>query len=143
MSVDGLLSGRRRSKLYALALLAGVFVAGVAVGAAVSAAASDTPRRDRGDGRREGSYADRLARDLELSPVQQESVKAILERYEGPTEAIWADMRPRMDSIRSAIRGEIVGVLDSAQRQEYRMITHRADSARAARDREREARRGH
>jgi type IV pilus biogenesis protein CpaD/CtpE len=126
-----------RSKLYAVALLAAVFAAGVAVGTGVSAAARDRRSAERPEReRREGGYAERLSRDLGLTTAQRDSVQIILDRYQEPMSAMWTAMRPRMDSIRSAIRADILGVLDSSQQEQYRLLMHRGDSARTARERE-------
>lgn len=123
-----------RSKLYAAGLLVAVFAAGVAVGTGVSAAASDgrTDQPDRESRPRE-SYADRLARELELTPPQRDSVALVVTGYQDSMAAMWDMMRPRMDSIRSSIRHSIMEMLDSTQQARYEAYIRRSDSARAAR----------
>ena len=129
-----------RSKLYAAGLLAVTFAAGVAVGTGVSAAASDRSRGDTGPERRaRESYADRLGREVQLTPVQRDSVARIVEGYQDSMTAMWQSLRPRTDSIRTAIRQNISSLLDSAQQERYRAYIHRTDSVRA----EREARTRH
>lgn len=124
-----------RSKLYAAGLLAAVFAAGIAVGTGVSAAASDNRGdRDGRERRSRESYADRLGRELILTPVQRDSVDRVLDTYQDSMSAMWARMRPRMDSIRVNIRRDIGVLLDSAQQERYRDYVHRTDSARAARE---------
>jgi hypothetical protein len=124
-----------RSKLYAAGLLAATFAAGVAVGTGVSAAATDgsrdEPNRER---RARESYADRMGRELQLSPVQRDSVARIVEGYQDSMTAVWQTLQPRTDSIRTAIRLNISNLLDSAQQERYRAYIHRTDSARAARE---------
>jgi hypothetical protein len=124
-----------RSKLYAAGLLAAVFAAGVAVGTGVSAAASD--RRDDTQDRRTPerlSYAERLERELALNPVQRDSVDRILTAYEDSMSAMWTELRPRMDALRTSIRQNVTDLLDSTQLESYRAYMHRTDSIRAARD---------
>ncbi|HEX9631548.1 MAG TPA: hypothetical protein VGA02_03705 [Gemmatimonadales bacterium] len=124
-----------RSKLYAAGLLVVTFAAGVAVGTGVSAAANDRPRHENGPERRaRQSYADRLGRELQLTPVQRDSVARIVAGYQDSMTAIWQALQPRTDSIRTAIRRNIANLLDSAQQERYRSYIHRTDSARAARE---------
>jgi len=124
-----------RSKLYAAGLLAVTFAAGVAVGTGVSAAASDRDQAGPGRERRpRESYADRLGRELTLTPVQRDSVASIVDAYQDSMAAMWQSLQPRTDSIRSAIRQTIHGLLDPAQQERYRAYIHRTDSVRAARE---------
>jgi len=124
-----------RSKLYAAGLLAAVFIAGIAVGAGVSAAASDrTPESRARRASERLSYADRLERELTLSPVQRESVDHILAAYEDSMSAMWTELRPRMDALRTSIRQNVASLLDSTQQESYRAYMHRTDSLRAARE---------
>jgi len=125
-----------RSKVYAVGLLAAVFVAGIAVGAGVSAAASDreerAPRARRTEERL--SYADQLERELSLTPIQRESVDHILAAFDDSMSAMWTELRPRMDLLRTSIRQNVQELLDSTQQDRYRAYIQRTDSARAARE---------
>src|SRR5207247_1067651 len=78
---------------------------------------------------------------LRLSDAQKDSVRAILARHRPEMEALWREVHPRFDSIRTVIRGEISGQLTPAQRDEYvRLLAEqehqrqRQDSANANRD---------
>jgi hypothetical protein len=125
-----------RPKFYAFVLLIAVFAAGIALGAGVSAAASDRGRHRSGpEQRRQEGYADRLQRELQLTPIQRDTVDYILDRYQDSMNVVWRSMRPRMDSIRVAVRLDIMNALDSLQQAEYRDLIHRTDSIRAARPR--------
>jgi hypothetical protein len=125
----------QRSKLYAAGLLAVTFAAGVAVGTGVSAAAGDRKRDEGGRERRaRESYADRLGRELQLTPVQRDSVARIVEGFQDSMAAVWEPLQPRMDSIRTSIRHNIRMLLDSTQQDRYRDYMHRMDSTRAARE---------
>ncbi len=130
-----------RSKLWAVGLLLAVFVSGVAVGGAVSAAwgNDDTPRaetRERSsDGRRErASYGDRLQEALALSAEQRESVDAILARRQAAMDELWGKVRPEFKKLWDDVRSEILDVLDEEQQVAYRELLARSDSARAARE---------
>lgn len=125
----------QRSKLFAAGLLAVTFAAGIAVGTGVSAAASDRSREGNGRERRaRESYADRLGRELQLTPVQRDSVARIVDGYQDSMTAMWESVRPRTDSIRSSIRQTIHDLLDVAQQERYQAYIHRTDSVRAARE---------
>lgn len=126
----------QRSKIYAVGLLAAAFVAGIAVGTGVSAAASNrtAPPEPESRERRRPSYADRLQEELSLSPTQRDSVAQIVDGYQDSMAGLWAEMRPRMDSVRVLIRQDIMALLDAGQQDRYRAYMHRTDSARAARD---------
>jgi hypothetical protein len=126
-----------RSKLYAVGLLIAVFAAGVAVGTGVSAAASDRgARQNRSGDRHQEGYAERLERELQLAPAQKDTVDQILARYQDSMTVLWGSMRPRTDSIRVAIRNDIMNALTPTQQTQYRDFMHRTDSIRAARARE-------
>jgi hypothetical protein len=126
-----------KSKLYAVGLLIAVFAAGVAVGTGVSAAASDRgDSRTRDQDHRQEGYAERLERELQLAPAQKDTVDQILARYQDSMTVLWGTMRPRTDSIRVAVRNDIMHALTESQQTQYRDFIHRTDSIRAARARE-------
>jgi hypothetical protein len=136
-----------KSKLLAGALLAAVFAAGAVVGAAVFAprppqaharAHADSTRDGRRERSRERSYIGWLEEELALAPAQRDTVERILAGYQGAMQEIWTEVRPRMDSIRLQIRGQIMAVLDSTQQERYRMLAARSDSTRRA-DRDRDS----
>jgi hypothetical protein len=110
-----------KSKAWAFGLLAAVFAAGIATGAAVEAIADDdrAPRRGR---RGAEAMVGHLADELDLSPVQRDSVRAILERHRPAFEAAWREMRPRYDSLREQVRAEIAAQLSADQRARYERL---------------------
>ncbi len=124
-----------RSKLVAAGLLFAAFVAGAAVGGAVSAAWGEneaTPVEPEQPPRRK-SYAERLHEDLLLTPAQRDSVDAILDHVEPDMHALWEEIAPRFDSLRRAVRRDIMAVLDDHQQAKYAELIARGDSARAGR----------
>ena len=82
-----------------------------------------------------------LSAELHLSDTQKDSVRAILARHRPEMEALWREVHPRFDSIRTVIRGEISGQLTAVQREAYvRLLAEqehqhqKQDSANAKRD---------
>jgi hypothetical protein len=121
-----------RSKIWAVGLLAAVFAAGAIAGWAAQAAADGGPRRPR---RGPDAMVDRLARELALTPAQQESVRAVFARHRGEMDAIWRTVRPRMDSLRAVMHAEITAQLTDAQRARFAAMDdhrHQPDSAQRA-----------
>ncbi len=120
------------SKLIAVALLAATFIVGAVLGGVASAAWAGGDRDDRP---RRMSYAERLDRELSLTPVQRESVEAILDRRRDAMHKLWREVEPRFDSLRQQIRGEILSVLDESQQTQLRELIRRSDSLDAIKDR--------
>ena len=125
-----------QSKAWAAVLLAAVFVAGGAAGWGI--AAWRDPRGHRGGPDAMVNYLDD---HLRLSAAQKDSVRAVLARHRPEMEALWREVHPRFDSIRTVIRSEISGQLTAWQRDEYvRLLAEqehqrqRQDSANANRD---------
>ena len=123
-----------KSKALAVALLVATFVLGAGVGGAAWAALQDDPgppmRRDR----ERPSFAERLERDLRLTPAQRESVDVILDRQQAAMRTIWSEVAPRYDSLRAQIQSDINAVLNEEQRAELQRLEARADSARRHRE---------
>src|SRR5690348_1770649 len=104
-----------RSKAWAAVLLAAVFVAGGAAGWGIA-------RRGDPHGRHGGGpegMVRYLDDELHLSSLQKDSVRAILARHRPEMEALWREVHPRFDSIRTVIRTEISAQLTPGQRQGY------------------------
>ena len=89
-----------KSKWTAAALLIAVFV----LGALSGGAAAGLAERSTGEWRpRQGGMVEHLAQDLDLTTEQQDSVRAILERY----KASFHDMREQIgEEIRSILTAE-------------------------------------
>ncbi len=115
----------------AVGMLALAAMVGGVVGSAITARAGREERGGRGHG--PTWYIDLLDRELQLSPVQRDSVRAILDRREGSMDSILAEMRPRIDAARQVIRAEISGQLTAAQQEKYRALAARLDAERRER----------
>jgi hypothetical protein len=109
------------SKTRALTLLAATFLAGIAVGAGVPVVwahygADRRSERPHGFERMMGE----LDQELHLTPVQHDSVHAILERRFGQLSAVWESVKPRFDTLRSRMDSEVVHQLTPTQAVQYR-----------------------
>lgn len=122
-----------RSRLGAVALLGAAMAFGALVGGiAVSAA----EHRGSGPGNhnhgRDG-YIARLTEELELSSTQQDSVRAVLDKHKPDMDSMWQEVRPRFDSVRAIMRGEIRTLLSPEQQGKYQQLIERRE--REARER--------
>jgi Spy/CpxP family protein refolding chaperone len=113
----------------AVVLLIATFVLGAAVGAAAFAYGSRTAPQPQG---RAAWYLDRLTRNLDLTPMQQDSVKAVLDRYTPAMDSLMNEIRPRLDTVRAAMRTEITRFLDPKQQKEYEAMQQKRDQERKA-----------
>ena len=119
-----------RSTWKAGILLLAAFVLGAAVGGAVTARVShrtlwEGKPRDRMEG-----YLRLLGESLDLSSAQRDSVRAILDRHRGDMDAIWQEVAPRYETMRSQIRSEIRTQLNPEQQRKYADLTSRLDQER-------------
>ena len=118
-----------RSKLAAIMLLAAVFAAGGLAGWGGHEAAD---RDDRGRKSRRGPDAmvAYLGKELDLSPAQRDSVKAIFIRHRPETDALWARVRPQFDSIKARMHAEIDVQLTPEQRARHQRLIEEAEHRR-------------
>jgi Spy/CpxP family protein refolding chaperone len=108
----------QRSKTFALALLAAVFVAGGAAGWLVHDAVGGSSRRH---GRRDvEALLGSLDHDLRFTPAQRDSVRAILVRRRDQIRALWGVTHPQYDSIRVATQNDIDSFLTPEQVEKHR-----------------------
>ncbi len=124
-----------RSKVAAGGLLAAVFVTGLAVGNAGSAAMAD---RDGKEERRPRTpYIETLQERLGLSLDQRHQIEIVLEEFSATwhttTRELREEERQRIQKIRVDVRSKIFASLDSSQAAEYRQMLAHTDSVRAAR----------
>ena len=116
-----------RSRFGAVALLGaamgfGALVSGIAVMAA--------EHRGNGPGNhnhgRDG-YVARLTEELTLRREQQDSLRAVLDRHRPVMDSMWQEVRPRFDSVRTIIRGEIRALLSPEQQGKYQQLIERRE----------------
>jgi len=122
-----------KSKLAAVALLAAVFIAGGLAGWGGHEAAERDERGGRGR-RGPDAMVAYLGRELDLTPAQRDSVRAIFARHRPETEALWAQVRPRFDSIKARMRAEIDAQLTPDQRERHQRLIERAEHHRRQRE---------
>jgi len=121
----------------AAVLLLVAFVLGGVAGAAITATAERGrhPSREHQERReRRGSYIDMLAHELDLTAMQRDSVRAILDRYRPAMDSLWGETRPRFETLQERIRSDIRSQLMPEQITEYNDMLRRFDAGR--RDRE-------
>jgi hypothetical protein len=119
-----------RSTWKAVILLLAAFVLGAAVGGAVTSRVSHrNPWEGKPRDRMEG-YLRLLGENLDLNSAQRDSVRAILDRHRGDMDAIWQEVAPRYETMRSQIRSEIRTQLTPEQQRKYADLTARLDQER-------------
>lgn len=119
-----------RSTWKAGTLLLAAFVLGGVVGGAITARASHRPPWEGRSGDRAEGYLRLLDGSLRLRDPQRDSIRAILDRHRGDMDAIWQEVAPRYETMRSQIRSEIRTQLDSVQLKKYAELTARLDEER-------------
>lgn len=110
-------------------LLAATFILGALVGAAGMAVAERRNERPRWE-RRSDWYLDHLSRNLQLTAAQRDSVSAVLGRYRPVMDSLMQEIRPRLDTVRAAMREAIASHLTEDQREEYEEMRRQHDRER-------------
>jgi hypothetical protein len=116
-----------RSKLAAVALLAAVFLAGGASGWVLR---EGTGRSGRSRNRGPDAMVAYLGRELKLTATQSDSVRAIFARHRSEIEALWSQVRPRFDSIKTLVRAEIDAQLTPEQRARHQRLVEASEHHR-------------
>ena len=119
-----------RLRLAPLGLLVATFVLGGLVGGAATTLADRSTHRKHE--RPRASVVERLARDLELTNPQRDSIQAVLDRHQPAMDSLWQKMRPQFESERQLIRNEITALLTPEQQAKYTALIQRQDSLRRA-----------
>jgi len=129
-----------KSKIWAIALLAGVLLIGGLAGAAVdrriigppACAPSEDGRRSRGerDGDRYARYLDWLSAELSLSAAQRADVEQRIESHRAAVRELWREMRPRYEEMKEELRTEIRAVLTADQVVAYEALLEESDRKR-------------
>lgn len=117
-----------------LLLVAAFLLGALAGGAALSLATRGRGTGPGGHAQSPSGYISRLSKDLDLTPVQRDSVAAILKRYEPRMDSIWQDIRPRFDTLRGELRTNISAQLTADQKRHYAELLERHDAERRTRD---------
>jgi Heavy-metal resistance len=119
-----------RSQTWAAALLVAVFAAGVATGWGLRGSTT----RHAFNPRDTKAMVAHLAKELDLSAAQQDSVRVIIDRHRAEMEAIWKQVHPRVDSLRTVLQTEISAQLTPAQQSRYRDLVARFEHQRRGAD---------
>jgi Spy/CpxP family protein refolding chaperone len=104
-----------RSKGYALMFLLGAFITGGALGFTADRMMGAGHGREMRGPR---GYRQKLARELDLTPVQQASVDSLIEQKHRQIVALYKPVRPQLDSI--AVVARVVS--DSTHAQIKRLL---------------------
>ena len=75
-------------------------------------------------------YIELLEDELELTEVQEDSIRAVLSRHRQKIDAMYAELGPRMDAMRDTIRADVRRLLTPEQQQRYQAVTARLDRER-------------
>jgi len=75
-------------------------------------------------------YVKLLDKSFRLNPGPEDSVRAILTRHRSEMDAIWHEVEPRYETLRTAIRSEIRLQLGPEQATKYDDLTARLDRER-------------
>jgi Spy/CpxP family protein refolding chaperone len=135
-----------RSKGYALMFLLGAFLTGGALGftadRVIGADRGKDPRGGRGGGGGASGYRQRMAAELDLTPVQQASIDTLLDQKHRQIVALYRPVQPQLDSLALAARV----ISDSTHAQIKRLLAPaqqvKLDQLRAASRRDLAKRRG-
>jgi hypothetical protein len=120
-----------RSTWGAAALLIAVFAGGALAGGAALAMAERSGRWGTAPERGPEAYLRRLSHEVNLTSVQQDSVRAILARHKDQMDSVWREVRPRVETVRNIIRSEIRLQLAPDQRGRFDDMNRQHDEARA------------
>ena len=114
----------------ALLLLLAAFLAGAGLGLVLG------QRIGGDDHRRSGprDHLSRLTRELDLTPEQQDSVRVVLDRHRPGFDSVWAESRPRYETLRARVRSDIRARLGPEQQARYDSIIQRRDAERRQRE---------
>jgi hypothetical protein len=119
-------NGGRGSRGWVLAAFLVTFLAGAAVdhGVIVWRHRHDPIMfRPRPNGRPD--MVSGLTKELDLSPVQQDSARAIFARHRCDLRGIWQAAHPRFDSLRVRVDSELSAVLNPDQRAKFLRLAGR------------------
>ncbi|HET7565519.1 MAG TPA: hypothetical protein VFJ96_11025 [Gemmatimonadaceae bacterium] len=121
----------QRSKSLAMMFLLGTLVVGGALGFSAGRMFIHDPRCAPPNDSTIGSWRDRFAADLRLTPAQRVAVDSILDRRHHDFAAIQATVRPRMDSVRQKARSDIGKLLTPDQQQRFQQLIREANAHQA------------
>ena len=106
-------------------LLIAVFLAGALVGGMIARL-----RAGIIPGQNANGMLKHMTEELDLTQVQQDSIKAVLDRYRPAMDSAWAEVRPRIETVRARIRSDIADQLTAQQRTKYEEMMKRHDAPR-------------
>jgi hypothetical protein len=121
----------QRSKLLALSFLAGALLIGGALGFTADRMIGSEKACVRADRQ---AMRERMAADLNLTPVQRQAFDSLLEKRHSDMDAVMSTVRPQLDSIRQETRQQMARMLDDQQRARYEKMLEEAKAEQARRE---------
>lgn len=116
----------QRSKNLAVMFLLGAALAGGALGFTADRVMVGG-RGDHGDQR---AMRDRMAEDLDLTPVQRAAFDSILDERHRQLVEVMKPVRSRIDSIRLSFRGQLAKQLSPAQQRRFYALIAEMEKSR-------------
>lgn len=120
-----------KTKTVAALLIAAAFVVGVLAGVAGDRVWTLRHGQRRGGRVSTSRIADRLERELNLSPQQKTAVRTILDRHRTQIDLLMRNVRPQVRQEVDASNREIETVLTPEQRAKFEEIRKRNEKRRA------------
>jgi Spy/CpxP family protein refolding chaperone len=123
---------RPRSRGRAGLLLAAAFVTGIVLGALGGGWAHHRFEHRYAGPVRPGSegFLRMMRHELDLTPTQQDSIRAIFKRRQPAMDSLWRTVMPQAETLRKTIRSEIRAQLTPEQQRRFDEHTRRMDSMR-------------
>ena len=119
-----------RSTRSAVLLLVAAFLLGGVAGGAIATFAFPPASHGGGRGHDPERYQRMLNHELDLTPSQQDSVRAILALHRGAMDSVWQEVAPRVETLRTLIRSEIARQLTPEQQEKFDRMNQRTDAER-------------
>jgi Spy/CpxP family protein refolding chaperone len=118
-----------RSTRSAVLLLVAAFLLGGVAGGVIATFAFP-PASHGGRGHDPERYQRMLNHELDLTPSQQDSVRAIIALHRPAMDSVWQEMAPLVETLRGIIRSEIARQLTPAQQEKFDKMNQRIDAER-------------
>ena len=114
-----------KARFWIILSFAAVLAAGIAGGLLLGRAWRHGERPARTARREPPPSLDRLAEDLDLTPVQKEEIGKIFERNEERLKELRSQIRLRLGEVREQLKAEIDNVLTPPQREKFNTLLER------------------
>jgi len=114
-----------KARFWIILSFVAVLAAGIAGGLLLGRAWHHGDRPSRTERREQPPSLDRLAKDLDLTPVQKEEIRKIFERNEERLKDLRSEIHLRLGEVRERLKTEIDNVLTPQQREKFNALLER------------------